>query len=61
MKFTAPVGKQVRVGRRKVADFKDGTYETDDKAEIEALGKALNVTKVAAKQSKPKAEEPDSE
>lgn len=48
MQYKAPVGKQVRVGR-KVIEFKDGTYTTEDKAEQEALSKAKNVEKASAR------------
>ena len=58
MKFTAPKGKQVRIGRRKVAVFEDGTFETSDKAEIEALGKAKDVKQASGgKPNKPAASE----
>lgn len=57
MLFKSFPGKAVRVGR-KLIEFSDkGEYETEDKTEVEALGKAKNVDKVDGRKAKTSSDE----
>lgn len=57
MLFKSFPGKAVRVGRKLIEFSANGEYETEDKTEAEALGKAKNVEKIDGRKAKTSTDE----